>query len=68
MFKHLLGNQMLKALKIGFYILVILVIAFLYWFLPKYSFISKNPGYCVNMAPHIYYCGNDAGLDKLFGG
>jgi hypothetical protein len=43
-----------------------LLIAFLYWFLPKYSFINKNPGYCVNLTKHLYYCGNEAGLDKLF--
>ena len=58
---------MFKALKIGFYILIALVIVFLYWFLPKYAFVSKNPGYCVNLTSHLYYCGNNAGLDKLFG-
>lgn len=57
---------MLKRLKYFFYLLIILLIAFLYWFLPKYSFINKNPGYCVNLTKHLYYCGNEAGLDKLF--
>ena len=58
---------MLKFLKRLFILLLILAAVFLYWFLPKYSFIHKNPGYCVNLTSHIYYCGNSAGLDKLFG-
>jgi len=58
---------MFKFLKIFFYVVIVLVIGFLYWFLPKYSFVSKNPGYCVNLTQHLYYCGNQAGLDKLFG-
>ncbi|HVY67487.1 MAG TPA: hypothetical protein VHA30_01140 [Patescibacteria group bacterium] len=57
---------MLRLLKLTFYALIILAVAFLYWFLPKYSYVSKNPGYCVNLTNHLYYCGNDAGLDKLF--
>ena len=58
---------MLKYLKIFSYILILLVIVFLYWFLPKYSFVAKHPGYCVNLTSRLYYCGNEAGLDKLFG-
>ena len=58
---------MIKKFKILFYLLIAIVILFLYWFLPKYSFIHKNPGYCVNLTRHLYYCGNQAGLDKLFG-
>lgn len=58
---------MLKHLKILLYLIIILIILFLYWFLPKYSYVSKNPGYCVNLTSHLYYCGNQAGLDKLFG-
>ncbi len=57
---------MFKHFKYVFYVLIILIVAFLYWFLPKYSFINKNPGYCVNLSKHLYYCGNEAGLDKLF--
>lgn len=57
---------MFKFFKFFFYLTVALVILFLYWFLPKYSFVSKNPGYCVNLTSRIYYCGNNAGLDKLF--
>jgi hypothetical protein len=58
---------MLKILKIIFYTVIVIAIIFLYWFLPKYSYVSKNPGYCVNLTSHIYYCGNNSGLDKLFG-
>lgn len=57
---------MFKLLKYFFYAVVLLVIYFLYWFLPKYSFIHKNPGFCVNLTSNIYYCGNNASLDKLF--
>ena len=57
---------MFRLLKIFFYILIVLVVAFFYWFLPKYAFVQKNPGYCVHLTVHLYYCGNNAGLDKLF--
>lgn len=57
---------MFRILKLLFYAIIALVIVFLYWFLPKYSFVSKNPGYCVNLTSHLYYCGNQAGLDKFF--
>jgi hypothetical protein len=57
---------MFAFLKRLFYVALVLAAVFLYWFLPKYSFISKNPGYCVNLTSHLYYCGNQAELDKLF--
>ncbi len=57
---------MFKLLKFIFYILIICAAAFLYWFLPKYSYVSKNPGFCVNLTQHLYYCGSHASLDKLF--
>jgi len=57
---------MFKLLKLLFYALIIALIAFLYWFLPKYSFVQKNPGYCVNLTQHLYYCGSGADLQKLF--
>ncbi len=57
---------MFRLIKFILYVLIALAILFLYWFLPKYSFVSKNPGYCANLTAHIYYCGNNAGLDKLF--
>lgn len=47
---------------------MVAVIAFLYWFLPKYSVVNKNPGYCVNLTKHLYYCGNQAALDTFFNG
>lgn len=56
---------MFKSLKYLFYALLIIAGLFLYWFLPKYSFIHKNPGYCTNLTNHIYYCGNLAGLDRI---
>lgn len=56
----------MKTLKILFYLLVIGLAAFLYWFLPKYSFVHKNPGYCTNLTANLYYCGNNADLDKFF--
>ncbi len=55
-----------KLIKYLFYALLLLVIIFLYWFLPKYSYINQHPGYCANLTKHIYYCGNEAALDKLF--
>ena len=58
---------MFKILKIAVYVLIAAGIIFLYWFLPKYSYVNKNPGYCVNLTSNLYYCGNQAGLDKLFG-
>jgi hypothetical protein len=57
---------MFKFTKYIFYGILILIAAFLYWFLPKYSFVHKNPGYCVNLTKNLYYCGSDAGLDSLF--
>ena len=58
---------MFKHLKHFFYLVIIIIVVFLYWFLPKYSLVAKNPGYCVSLTKHLYYCGNEAGLDKLFG-
>lgn len=57
---------MFRLLKWFFYLVIALVIAFLFWFLPKYSYVAKNPGYCVNLTKSLYYCGNNANLDKLF--
>ena len=56
---------MLRLLKWLFYGVLILIGLFLYWFLPKYSFVHKNPGFCTNLTSNIYYCGNQAGLDKI---
>ncbi len=57
---------MFKLLKIFFYALIVLVIGFLYWFLPKYNFIHKNPQYCVKISDHIYYCGTNSNIDKFY--
>lgn len=57
---------MFKLIKYLFYLIVFSALAFLYWFLPKYSYINKNPGFCVNLTSHLYYCGNNASMDKLF--
>lgn len=57
---------MFRTLKYLVYALIAAAIIFLYWFLPKYSYIHKNPSYCTNLTQHLYYCGNNAGLDKLF--
>ncbi len=56
----------MKTLKRLLIVLLVLAAVFLYWFLPKYSFVRKNPGYCTNLTSHIYYCGSQAGLDRLF--
>ncbi|MCL5009310.1 MAG: hypothetical protein M1400_03155 [Patescibacteria group bacterium] len=58
---------MLKFLKLILYLAIGGVVLFLYWFLPKYSFINKNPGYCVALTKNLYYCGNNAALDTFFG-
>ncbi len=58
---------MLKFLKLILYLAIGGAVLFLYWFLPKYSFINKNPGYCVALTKNLYYCGNNAALDTFFG-
>lgn len=57
---------MFKTAKWVLYLVIAVAVLFLYWFLPKYAYVHKNPGYCTNLTQHLYYCGNDAGLDKLF--
>lgn len=57
---------MFRLLKLFFYAIVIGVVVFLYWFLPKYSFVQKNPGYCAHLTKHLYYCGDSSNLDSLF--
>jgi len=57
---------MLKILKLIGYLVVVAIIIFLYWFLPKYSFVQKNPGYCANLTTHLYYCGSQTDLQSLF--
>jgi hypothetical protein len=57
---------MLRTAKHILYFLIVVGIVFLYWFLPKYSYIHKNPSFCTSLTKHLYYCGSNAGLDKLF--
>ena len=57
---------MFRLFKLTFYLFLVAAALFLYWFLPKYSFISKNPGYCVRLSQHLFYCGNDSRLDRMF--
>lgn len=57
---------MLKITKYLFYLLIALLIWALFWFLPKYSYVQKNPGYCANLTEHLYYCGTQADLKQMF--
>lgn len=57
---------MLHILKYTLYAALILIALFLFWFLPKYNFVHKNPGYCVNLTKQIYYCGTDANLESFY--
>ena len=57
---------MLKIIKILIYLAIAGIVLLLYWFLPKYSYVQKNPGYCVNLTKHLYYCGTDADLKGMF--
>ena len=57
---------MLRLLKYLLYIVVAAVILFLIWFLPKYSYVQENPGYCVNLTKNLYYCGNESDLKQMF--
>ena len=57
---------MFKIAKLVFYVAIVAAIAFLYWFLPKYSYVHKNPGYCVNLTKNLYYCGTQAEMEKTF--
>lgn len=58
---------MRPLLKTLFYLAIAGVVWLLFWFLPKYSFVSKNPGYCAQLTTHLYYCGTESQLDQLFG-
>ena len=57
---------MLRISKYVFYVIVGLVIWGLFWFMPKYSYVQKNPGYCANLTKHLYYCGTQADLKEMF--
>ena len=57
---------MLRITKYVIYLLIALAIWGLFWFLPKYSYVQKNPGYCANLTKHLYYCGTQADLKQMF--
>ena len=57
---------MFRIAKYLLYAALAVGIVFLFWFLPKYSYVQKNPGYCVNLTQHLYYCGSDADLKATF--
>jgi hypothetical protein len=57
---------MFKIVKYLMYLGLAAVILGLFWFLPKYSYVQKNPGYCANLTKHLYYCGTSADLKTMF--
>ena len=57
---------MLKIAKYAVYLGIAAIIWGLFWFLPKYSYVQKNPGYCANLTKHLYYCGTQADLKAMF--
>lgn len=57
---------MLHIAKYVFYLVVIGAVVFLIWFLPKYSYVQKNPGYCVALTDNLYYCGNESNIQEVF--
>jgi hypothetical protein len=57
---------MFRAIRWMFYLLIVLVIVFLYWFLPKYSFIKANPTFCTKLTANIWYCGSGSDLGKIY--
>ncbi len=57
---------MLHLIKYLFYAAIAAIIVFLFWFMPKYSYVQKNPGYCVNLSKHLYYCGTESDLNAVF--
>ena len=57
---------MLKIAKYALYLGIAAIIWGLFWFLPKYSYVQKNPGYCANLTQHLYYCGTQADLKAMF--
>lgn len=57
---------MFKIAKYLLYLGIAAIIVGLFWFLPKYSYVQKNPGYCVNLTKNLYYCGTKADLKQMF--
>ncbi len=57
---------MLKIAKYVVYVGIAALVIGLFWFMPKYSYVQKNPGYCVNLTEHLYYCGSKANVKEMF--
>jgi hypothetical protein len=57
---------MFRITKYLVYLVIAAIVLILFWFLPKYSYVQKNPGYCVNLTEHLYYCGTEADLMEVF--
>lgn len=51
---------MFRTIKYLVYALIIATLVFLYWFMPKYSYVKKNPGFCTQLTKNLYYCGDAA--------
>jgi hypothetical protein len=64
--RNKLKTKMLKLAKYAVYLGIAAIIWGLFWFMPKYSYVQKNPGYCVNLTKNLYYCGNEADLKNMF--
>ncbi len=59
-------HHLFSLIKHGFYIFLVVLVIFLFWFLPKYSYVKENPGYCVNLTNNLYWCGDENNLQELF--
>lgn len=57
---------MFHIAKYVFYLVVVGVVIFLVWFLPKYSYVQKNPGYCVALTANFYYCGTESNIADVY--
>jgi hypothetical protein len=57
---------MFRVAKYLFYALVVGALVFAYWFMPKYSYVQKNPGFCTQLSKHLYYCGDGAEVSSFF--
>lgn len=59
-------TKMFKIIKYIIYLAILALVILLYWLAPKYSYVKKNPGYCVNLTKNLYYCGSEADLKSMF--
>lgn len=57
---------MFRIIRYIFYLAVIGAGLLLWWFLPKYNYVHKNPQYCAKLGEHFYYCGTETHLEKFF--